>query len=285
MTIDIGRTNSLEVLRVVSMGLILGAPDEEVLLPKRYVPEGLSPGDVVEVFVYTDSEDRPIATTEKPFAEVDEFASLRVVSVGSMGAFLDWGLSKDLLLPFRSQVERLAPEQHVVVRVLMDRASGRPVATAKVDRYLEVPPSDLREGQPVRLLVYEETELGSKAIVDGRFGGLLYHDPDRVGPDIGAATEAYVQRIRTDGKVDLTLVPSGKAGIDEARDLLIDALRAAEGHLGLGDRSDPEDIRRILGLSKKAFKRAAGTLYREHRIRIGPDSIEWIDHEEDSEPG
>jgi len=273
----IGKINALEVLRKVPMGLILGAPEHEVLLPTRYVPDGVAPGDVLEVFLYTDSEDRPIATTEAPLAKVDEFASLRVDSVNRMGAFLDWGLPKDLLLPFRSQLAPVEPDQHVVVRVLCDRASGRPVATAKVEGFLAEPPADLREGQAVSLLLYEETDLGTKAIVDGRFGGLLYHDVNGRGPEVGLATHGFIQRIRPDGKVDLTSMPSGKAGIDDAREALLEALRASGGRLELGDRSEPEEIRRVLGLSKKAFKRAAGGLYRERRIKIGATSIEWTE--------
>lgn len=257
------------------MGVILGAPGDEILLPARYVPKGVSPGDVVEVFLYTDSEDRPIATTERPLAEVDEFACLRVVSVSSMGAFLDWGLPKDLLLPFRSQLSRVRPEQRLVVRVVLDRASGRPVATAKVERFFEAPPRTLREGQAVKLLVYEETELGSKAIVDDRFGGLLYRESGDRGVGIGWSGVGYIEQIRADGKIDLTRTPGGKAGVDAACEVVVRALREAGGRLELGDQSDPEEIRRVLGLSKKAFKRAVGTLYRQRRLRIDDDSIEW----------
>jgi predicted RNA-binding protein (virulence factor B family) len=277
VTLEIGKTASLEVLRAVPMGLILGSPEHEVLLPTRYVPKGTSAGDVVEVFLYTDSEDRPIATTEKPLAETDEFAGLRVVSVNRIGAFLDWGLPKDLLLPFRSQLRRVRPGRRVVVRVLLDSVSGRPVASAKVERFLEAPPDDLREGQAVQLLVYEATDLGSKAIVDGRFGGLLYHEPGAPRLEIGASTTGYVQRIRADGKIDLTLEPGGQAGVEDACETLAEALLRAGGRLEVGDRSEPEEIRRTLGLSKKAFKRAAGALYRARRIRIGDSSIELID--------
>lgn len=275
--LEIGKTVSLEVLREVPMGLMLGRPDEEVLLPSRYVPKGTSVGDTIEVFLYTDSEDRPIATTEEPLAQADEFASLRVVSVGSAGAFLDWGLPKDLLLPFRSQLQPVHQEQQVVVRVLCDPVSGRPVATTLVERFLEPPSEHLREGQAVDLLIYEETDLGYKAIIDGRFGGLLYFEPGRSDLEVTVATTGYIQRLRTDGKIDLTLVPSGKAAIDESRETLLAALRDAGGRLELSDRSDPDLIRSTLGLSKKAFKRAVGVLYRERRIRIDEASIELID--------
>jgi len=280
--LEIGKSASLEVLRVVPMGVILGSAEAEVLLPARYVPEGSSPGDFVDVFLYTDSEDRPIATTERPLAEADEFACLRVVSVNRVGAFLDWGLPKDLLLPFRSQLQQVRPEQRVVVRVFCDSVSGRPVATAKIERFLEAPSDDLREGRPVQLLIYENTELGSKAIVDERYGGLLYHRRGEKHLEIGSSPTAYVQRIRDDGRLDLTLTPSGKAASDEARGILLEALHHAGGRLELSDRSDPEEIRRILALSKKAFKRAVGALYRERQIRMGDSSIELISREGDS---
>jgi predicted RNA-binding protein (virulence factor B family) len=280
--LEIGKSASLEVLRVVPMGVILGSAEAEVLLPARYVPEGSSPGDVVDVFLYTDSEDRPIATTDRPLAKADEFACLRVVSVTPVGAFLDWGLPKDLLLPFRSQLQQVRPEQRVVVRVFCDSISGRPVATAKIERFLEAPSDDLREGQPVQLLIYENTELGSKAVVDGRYGGLLYHRRGEKPLAIGSSPTAYVQRIRNDGRLDLTLTPSGKAASDEARGILLEALHHAGGRLELSDRSDPEEIRRILALSKKAFKRAVGALYRERRIRMGDSSIELINRDDDS---
>lgn len=283
--LEIGKTASLAVLRAVPMGVILGSPGEEVLLPGRYVPEGTSPGDVLEVFLYTDSEDRPIATTERPLAQADEFASLRVVAVNPTGAFLDWGLPKDLLLPFRSQLKPLQPGQRVVVRVLRDPVSGRPVATEKTERFLEPPPDDLAEGQEVELLIYEETDLGYKAIVDGRFGGLVHRESAGDRLEIGSSPTGYVQRVRDDGKVDLMLTRSGKAAIRDAREVLLEALVRAGGRLALGDRSQPEEIRRTLGLSKKAFKRAVGALYRERRIRLEDASIELADSAGNPQPG
>jgi predicted RNA-binding protein (virulence factor B family) len=271
---EIGKSTQLEVLRAVPMGLILGAPEDEVLLPKRYVPAGTAPGDFLDVFIYTDSEDRPIATTEVPLAQADEFAFLRVVEVNRVGAFLDWGLPKDLLLPFRYQLHALRPGDEVMVRVLFDRVSGRPVATAKVERFLGQAPEGLRAGQPVEMLIYEESDLGSKAIVDGAFGGLLYTDSGGQRPKVGSSLSGFIQRVRPDGKIDLSTAPSGQARIEDARDTLLDALQASGGRLEVGDRSEPDEIRRVLGLSKKAFKRAAGALYRERRIRIAETSIE-----------
>jgi predicted RNA-binding protein (virulence factor B family) len=275
--LDICKTVTLEILRTVPMGLILGDDEDEVLLPTRYVPKDVTPGDAIEVFLYTDSEDRPIATTEKPLAQADEFACLRVVSVTKTGAFLDWGLPKDLLLPFASQVHSVSPDERVVVRVLLDEVSQRPVATAKFQRYVDLPPEDLREGQAIEWMVFEETDLGSKAIVNGEFEGLFYGATGEPGLKRGDTGSGYVQRIRDDGKIDLSRTPSGLAGIDNARDVLLEALRQADGKLELGDRSDPNEIRSALGLSKKAFKRAAGALYRERKVRVEDHSIELIE--------
>jgi len=275
--LEIGRMASLAVVRAVPMGVMLGRPEQEILLPTRYVPEGAAPGDVLEVFLYTDSEDRPIATTERPLAQVGEFACLRVVTVSRMGAFLDWGLPKDLLLPFRSQPRRVRPGDRVVVRVLLDERSGRPVASAKIERFLEAPPGDLREGQAVALLVHATTDLGAKAIVDGRFGGLLYHEPGVEPLEVGASATGSVKRIREDGKIDLSLAAAGWAGLEADCAALVEALERGGGRLELGDRSEPEAIRRTLGMSKKRFKRAAGALYRERRIRVGEASLERVE--------
>ncbi len=274
--LEIARWSSLEVLRVVPMGLILGSAEAEVLLPKRYVPAGALPGDVLDVFVHMDSEDRPIATTDSPLAQADEFACLRVASVTQIGAFLDWGLPKDLLLPFGSQLSRIRPEQHVVVRVLCDPVSGRPVATARVEKFLEPPPAELRAGQTVELLIYEETELGCKAIVNASFGGLIHCGPGVARPDVGSTPVGYIGSVRPDGKVDLSLNPVGKIAANEARDTLLAVLKQGEGRLELCDTSDPEDIRREVGLSKKAFKRAIGALYRERLITLGDSHIELV---------
>jgi predicted RNA-binding protein (virulence factor B family) len=275
--LDICKTVTLEILRTAPMGLILGDYDGEVLLPTRYVPEGVAPGDEIEVFLYTDSEDRPIATTEKPLAQADEFACLRVVSVTKTGAFLDWGLPKDLLLPFAYQVHPVSADERVVVRVLLDEVSQRPVATAKFQRYVDLPPEDLRAGQAIEWMVFEETDLGSKAIVNGEFEGLFYGAVGEPGLKRGDTGSGYVQRIRDDGKVDLSRTPMGLAGIESARDVLLEALGQAGGKLELGDRSDPNEIRSTLGLSKKAFKRAAGALYRERKVRVEDHSIELIE--------
>jgi predicted RNA-binding protein (virulence factor B family) len=279
--LPIGRSVQLPVLRAAPPGLILDAEGCELLLPNKYAPEGAAPGDRIDVFIYTDSEDRPVATTQKPFAQADEFACLRVKAVNATGAFLDWGLDKDLLLPVSQQAWRINKAGvKLVVRVYCDAASQRMVASSKLNRFLTDPPPSLREGQEVKCLLYERTDLGWNAIVDGRFAGLLHVETkskagtrDR-GPDLGQRRTAWVQKIRSDGKVNLTLTPSGARASEKARYAVLDALRTRGGRLPLGDKSDPEEIRAILGLSKKAFKRAIGGLFKERLIAVSDESIE-----------
>ena len=279
--LELGKISSLAITRAVPMGVMLRSAEEEVLLPARFVPDDAEPGDRIDVFLYRDSEDRPIATTERPKALVDEFASLRVVSVNATGAFLDWGLPKDLLLPFQMQREPVSCDEHVVVRVLLDSVSERLVASTFVERFLDPPPKSLREGQAVNLMAYEETELGSKTIVNQRFGGLLYYDSDenRSGRhlELGRSDTGYVKRIRSDGKIDLSLAQSGQTAIETAREVILEALAKSGGRLELGDRSEPEAIRSALGMSKKAFKRAVGALYRERKIIVEAASIQLTD--------
>ena len=286
MTLAIAETVELQILRKAPMGLILGTDEDEVLLPKAVVPDGAEIGETLSVFVYTDSEDRPIATTQSPLAQADEFACLRVIEVGSKGAFLDWGLPKDLFLPFRSQVGPVVPNHSVIVYVEVDRISQRPVATMKVEGHLNPPPEGLREGQGVDLLIYDETELGCKAVVDGDYAGLLHFDDrGRVPPEIGSACRGYIAKVRSDGKINLTLQASGREGADRAQETLRAALQDAGGQLPLTDKSPPLEIQSAVGLSKKAFKRAVGALYKAREIRLGDSSIELIQDEGAGEGG
>ena len=288
--IEIGRTQSLEVLRRVPMGIFLGDPDDPegaVLLPRRWVPSGVELGDVLDVFVYTDSEDRPIATTDRPIGEVGDFATLEVVSANRSGVFLDWGLPKDLLLPFKHQLGRARRGDRLVVYIDLDPHTARPIASQKVERVMGVPPSGLAVGQAVDVLIYEKTDLGFKAIVEQSFPGLIYSAdvagaaPNAARSDltVGARLTGYVQQIRDDGKIDLGLHPSGRAGADLARERVLAELTERNGRLELTDRSDPDEIHRVLGLSKKAFKRAIGGLYRDRLVRLTDTAVERTDAE------
>jgi hypothetical protein len=288
------------VLRLSDHGAYVGGDDFEVLLPQRYVSSELQIGDLIEVFVHRDSEDRPVATTEIPLAQAGEFACLEVKDVNRMGAFLDWGLDKDLLLPFAAQATPIRrPGKRIVVHVHCDPVSGRMVAATRFNRYLSDPPPDLRAGQPVELLPYERTDLGLKVIVDQSFKGLLYLESTREHlskstkggraesfvrrrktsrrePRIGETVRGYVSRIREDGRIDVSLDPIGTLATRLARDVVLEALQAHGGRLDLGDKSDPADIRARLDLSKKAFKKALGALYREGRITMTAESIQLV---------
>jgi predicted RNA-binding protein (virulence factor B family) len=264
----IGKRNRLSVARIATPGVYLdGGERGEILLPGRYVPPGTLVGESFEVFVHRDSEDRLVATTEAPRAVVGEFAALRVVSSNpQIGAFLDWGLSKDLLLPLREQSRRVGPGDWVVVYIFVDLKTDRIVATTRLNRHLNVTPPDYEEGQPVDLLITGRTELGYNAIIGGAHSGLLYHN-ELPGPlKIGQKVDGYVRAVRPDGKIDLSINPSGYQKVAPLKEQILEALAARGGALPLGDASSPEEIREAFGVSKKAFKQAIGSLYRERLI-------------------
>jgi len=275
---SIGERNALRVVREAPPGLYLDGEDlGEILLPGRYIPKGAAPGDYLEAFIHRDSEDRLVATTEIPRACVGEFAVMKVVSVNpQIGAFLDWGLSKDLLLPIREQIRRVAVGDPVAAYVFLDPKSGRIAATAKLDDHLDRTPPPYIAGQRVRLLIADETPLGYKAIIENAHWGLLYKTDLGSPLSIGQELEGYVRAIRPDGKIDLGLDPAGYGRIAPLTEQILEALQAGGGRLEFNDRSTPEEIRARFGTSKKAFKQAIGALYREHRIRISENGIESV---------
>ena len=276
----IGERNALRVLRESKSGLYLDGEElGEILLPGRYIPKGTVPGDYLEVFVHHDSEDRIVATTEIPRACVGDFAALRVVSLHPQaGAFLDWGLSKDLLLPIREQAHRVTVGETVVAYVFIDRRSNRIVATTRLNRHLDSTAADYSEGQRVALLVAGETPLGYKAIVENAHTGLLYKTDLGIPLAVGQALEGYVRTVRPDGKIDLRLDPAGYVRIASLTERIIEALQKAPGgRLPFGDHSTPEEIRAQFTTSKKAFKQVLGALYRQRQIRLTDGGIEWVD--------
>lgn len=276
---SIGERNALRVLRESKSGLHLDGEElGEILLPGRYIPKGTAPGDYLEVFVHRDSEDRLVATTEIPRACVGDFAALKVVSLHpSAGAFLDWGLSKDLLLPIREQAHRVKAGETVVAYVFLDRKSNRIVATTKLDRHLGATAAEYSVGQRVALLIAGETPLGYKAIVENAHHGLLYKTDLGSPLAIGQALDGYVRAIRPDGKIDLHLDPEGYGRIAPLTEQIIEALQKVPGgRLPLGDHSTPEEIRAQFSTSKKAFKQALGALYRQRSIRMIEGGIEWV---------
>lgn len=271
--IKLGKYQTLEISRIVEFGVYLkeaGTETPEVLLPSRYVPENPTVGDSLNVFVYKDSEDRPVATTEHPYATVGEFAYLEVNAVNDVGAFMDWGLPKDLLVPYREQRVRMRKGGIYLVYVYVDDATGRIAASAKVDKFLGNTIPDYKVGQKVQALVTEHTEIGYKVIVDNLHRGILYHNELFRPVEIEETLTAYVKQVRPDGKIDLTL--SDKAGkrIGTTAEAILSYLDERD-RVPIGDKSDPELISRLFGCSKRDFKQAVGHLYRDHLIVITPE--------------
>jgi uncharacterized protein len=276
----IGKRNTLTVVRDSSPGLYLdGGEHGEILLPNRYVPREIKIGSQIEVFVYRDSEDRLVATTETPRATVGEVATLKVISINrQVGAFLDWGLAKDLLLPFREQTGPVRAGQDVVVRVYIDQKTQRIAASMKMDRDSAVEPPDYRPGQSVEFLITEKTALGYKALVEGKHSGLLYHDALSVPVAVGKQLKGFVRVLRPDGKIDLVLDQPGYRRVAPLALRIVQALQLNGGRLGVDDDSSPEAIRQAFGASKKSFKQALGTLYKARRIRFSEPGIELLDN-------
>ena len=264
----IGRWNKLVAVEECPQGLMLdGGEHGPILAPGKHLPEDAGTGEVFDVFVYRDSEDRLIATTEEALAQVGEFACLEVLSVNAkIGAFLDWGLAKDLLLPFAEQLGRVREGERVVVAVVLDEKTDRIVASIRTNRHLDKSRPQYADGQAVKLFVVNETPLGFNAIVNHRHIGLLYHS-DLAGPlTIGQPMNGYVRAVRPEGKIDLSLDQSGYQRVANLRGDILEALCNGDGYLDVGDKSSPERVREIFGVSKKAFKQALGALYKKRKI-------------------
>lgn len=275
--IEVGLYNTLEVLRETPQGLRLGTEEHNILLPRRQVPRGCEVGDLLEVFVYTDSSDELIATTLSPLATVGQFACLRVVDVTPHGAFLDWGLPKDLFAPFSRQHRPLRIGDRIVVGLSVHAATGRVIASSTLAGLFDDDVEHLSPGQPVQLLVYGKNELGVQVIVQGRHAGLVFHDRVFQPVRLGEALEGFIDQVREDHRLDITLQRPGREGNSDAEETILAALDAAGGRLNLHDKSPPEAIYQALGLSKKAFKRAVGSLYRAHQIELGEGCIRRIE--------
>jgi predicted RNA-binding protein (virulence factor B family) len=272
----IGRRNRLKVLRHRDIGLFLdGGEFGSILLPKRYAPADAEPGQLLDVFVYLDSEDQLIATTEQPLIEVGQCACLRVVSIGSVGAFLDWGLPKDLLLPFGQQQQRVEEGKRYLVYAYLDN-SNRIAASTKLNRFIDHQGEDYRVHQPVELLIAERTELGVKAVVDHRHWGLLHHADLFKPVRYGQRLTGYIKRVRSDGKLDLVLERAGYAPVSGLTEQILEQLQAQGGFLPFTDRSDPGLIKQQFGVSKKKFKMALGALYKARKISLDDTGIRLI---------
>lgn len=276
--VEVGKMNRLPVVRAVDFGLFLdGGTLGEILLPKRYTTETLKPGDTVEVFIMLDSEDRLTAVTTKPYAMVDEFASLRVASVTPVGAFLDWGLPKDLLVPFREQRIKMREGEWYVVRVYFDRTSGRLAASAKLDKFLDLTPPRYEVGETVDLLLCSRTDLGYKAIVNGTHWGLLFHNEVFTPLQRGQRMAGFIKEVRPDGKIDLCLQPPGQEKVGGLADEIMDTLRGQGGFLPLDASSPAEAVYARFGVSRKNFKKALGALYKNRLVRFADGGTRLVD--------
>lgn len=274
MQAAIGKICSLKVLRKVSIGLYLdGDTLGDILLPNRYVPDGVQEGDEIEVFVYLDSEDRIIATTETPLAVVGDFAMLKVVSTSKFGAFLDWGLMKDLLVPFSEQATRMEKGKSYLVHIYLDYETGRIVATSKFDRFLDNLSPNYEVGEEVDLIIYDKTELGYKAIINLLHSGLLYENQVFRNLSIGQKTKGYIAQIREDDKIDLLLEKPGYEKIDSLSQSILEVIKSNGGYLDVTDKTEPERIASLFSMSKKNFKKALGRLYRERLVVLEESGV------------
>lgn len=272
--IHIGQYNNLKVVKIVDFGLYLdGGEAGEILLPARYITELPQPGDEMSVFVYKDSEDRLVATTEKPFATVGQFAYLQVSDVNKIGAFLQWGLQKDLLVPFREQKVKMKQGGIYLVYVYLDDATKRIVASAKIEKFIGNKFPTYAPGSKVKALVYRHSDLGYNCIVDNLYHGLIYQNETYRPIELGVETDVYVKRVRDDGKIDLTVSPVASVRVERLAAHILDMVRDNNGSLPVSDNSSSELIQEMFGCSKKDFKKAVGLLYKQRLITITPDHI------------
>lgn len=277
LPVQIGRTNRLQVIRIVGIGAILAAGVYgEVLLPRRYAPSGLSHGDWLEVFLYVDSEDRFIATTETPFAMAGELAYLKVIAVTPVGAFLDWGLPKDLLVPFREQKEKMVLDRYYFVHVYFDEKSSRLVASSRVHKFLLEGNSDFSPGDSVELIICHPFEIGYNVIVNNRAPGVIYKNEIFQVVEPGQRCSGFIKALRDDGKIDVELQRSSDRRGMGLPDKICARLVAAGGFLPVTDKSPPEKIYELFQVSKKVYKKTVGALYREKRIVIADDGIRLV---------
>ncbi len=272
---DFGKVNTLVVNRFATPGAYLQYNEEEILMPNKYMAEGLAEGDEVEVFVYKDSEDRLVATTLKPLAVVGEFAAMEVVDTASFGAFLEWGLEKHLLVPKREMHEEMRVGQKYVVKVVLDHLTDRIVGVAKLGAFI-FDDAEYERGSEVDGLVVSQSDLGYKVLVDSKYWGLLYGNEVFKNIEQGDAIKCFVRKVRDDGKLDLSVRNPGEETQQGDAGEIMELLKMNGGKMNVSDKSDPELIKETFGLSKKAFKKALGTLYKEKLIKIEPQSIEIL---------
>jgi len=274
--IEIGKYNTLEILRDTKVGLFLGNGNEaeDILLPNKYVPEVFNIGDEITVFVYLDHEERPVATTLEPYILLNEFALLRVNYVNQVGAFMDWGMEKDILVPFKEQARPMEKGKRYLIYLYMDEKTNRLVASSKINQFLNNDVLTVEKGEEVDLIISHITELGINVIINEKHKGLIYKD--EVYDDAirtGDRTRGYIKLIRPDHKIDVALQVQGYESVEPNAQIILDELKASRGFLRLHDNSHPEDIRTVLKMSKKTFKKAIGLLFKQQLIDIKEDGI------------
>ncbi|MFY7758133.1 MAG: S1 RNA-binding domain-containing protein [Flavobacterium stagni] len=271
---NIGKTNTLTIARETTVGLFLTDGTTDVLLPRKYMPKVYEVGEEIDVFLYLDHEERPVATTLRPYVQLNEFAHLKVNYMNEYGAFLDWGLEKDLFVPFREQAQRMETGKRYLVYVFLDEKTNRLVASSRIHRFIQEENVTLEPGQEVQVMITHFSDAGVNVIIEHQFRGLAFQN--QVFDEtlkFGKTYKAYVKQVRPDGKVDISFQKQGLEQIDAAVQKILAELNANRGFLGLHDNSHPEDIKTVLKMSKKTFKKAVGQLYKDRRIEIRENGI------------
>jgi predicted RNA-binding protein (virulence factor B family) len=271
--LEVGRYNELKIVKEVPFGLYLESSEGEILLPKKYVPESASIGEMIKVFIYTDSEDRLIATTLTPLAVLDDFACLTAVHSTSFGSFLEWGLEKHLFVPLKEQHRLMKEGQKYIVKLCLDKQTNRIIGIGKIASFIEKENIQLQEGEEVALMVYEQTDLGLMCIINNKYVGILYHNEIFKDLSIGEKLIGYVKKIREDKKIDLSTRKLGFIGIVEDKNIILQKLEEYGGFLPYNDLTSPEEIQRVFQMSKKSFKKLIGNLYKIGLIRIETSGI------------
>lgn len=275
--LEVGKYNTLKIVKDLDFGVYLdGGDGKEILLPARYVPKNVKPGDEVEVFIYHDNEGRLIATTARPLATVGEFKFMEVKSVNNTGAFLEWGLMKDLLVPFKEQKMPMREGKWYLVYVHIDHITGRIVASARIDKYLDNVPPEYSFNQEVNLLIADETDIGYKVIINNLHWGLIYYNEVFRRLEKGEEIKGYIKEVREDEKIDVSLTPLGYQKIEGLAGIILESLKSQGGFIAVHDKSDPEVIHSLFQCSKKSFKQAIGTLYKQHFITLDDDGIRLV---------
>ena len=272
--INVGKYNTLKVVKAVDFGLYLdGGEGKEILLPTRYVPKEAKVGDEIEVFIYHDNEGRLIATTARPYATVGEFQFMEVKDVNRTGAFLDWGIMKDLLVPFKEQKKAMRVGKWYLVYVRLDHVTGRIMASARIEKFLNNVLPQYERGEEVDLLIADEAELGYKVIINNLHTGLVYYDETFQRLEKGEHIKGYIKEVREDEKIDVSLMPLGYQKVEGIAGTILSALKAQGGYISVHDKSEPDVIYALFRCSKKAFKQAIGALYKQHLITLEEKGI------------